>query len=100
MSIEGVTGAQIIQKLKSIDQASPGSESGASASGPADDVNISNDAKLAQTLNRAFEEIEKAPDVREDRVADVKEKLEQGFYEQPEVVDEVADRITDLFLGQ
>lgn len=99
MSIEGVTGSQIIQKLKNIEKSSSQTQKSKSTSQQSDEVNISQDAKLARTLNRAFENIETSPDVRQDRVEDVKEKLQEGFYDKPEVINEVADQLTDVFLG-
>lgn len=99
MSIEGVTSAQIIQKLKGIEKASGSGES-EGVSGASDEVDISSDARLAQTLNRATDAINDTPEVREDRVAEVQERLESGFYESDEVTERVAGEITDVFLGQ
>lgn len=99
MSIEGITNAQIIQRLKNVDKSSGQAEESGQTASSADEVNISSDARLAQTLNRAMTAIEETPDVREDKVAEVQEKLESGFYESPEVIDEVADQVTDQMLG-
>jgi len=99
MSIEGVTSAQIIQKLKGIEEAS-GSDEAQGVSGGSDEVDISSDARLAQTVNRATEAINDTPEVREDRVAEVQERLESGFYESDEVIEQVAGEITGVFLGQ
>lgn len=99
MSIEGVTSAQIIQKLKGIEEASGTAES-KTTSGGSDEVDISSDARLAQTLNRAMNAIDETPDVREDRVAEVQERVESGFYDSDEVIEQVAGQIADTFLGQ
>lgn len=99
MSIEGITNAQIIQRLRNVDKASGPSESAGAAASSADEVNISSDARLAQTLNRAMKAIDETPDVREDKVAEVEEKLEEGFYDSPEVLDEVAEQVTDQMIG-
>ncbi len=98
MSIEGVTNTQIIQKLKGIERASGGSTDSSTAS-PADEVDISGDARLAQTLDRVSQAIQDTPEVREDRVAEVKQNLAEGQLDSPEVLDEVAERITNVFLG-
>jgi flagellar biosynthesis anti-sigma factor FlgM len=98
MGIEGITNAQIIQRLKNVDSSSQVADKGATASS-SDEVNISNDAKLAQTLNRSMKAIDRAPDVREDKVAEVKQNLESGLYQSDEVMDEVAERATQDLLG-
>lgn len=100
MSIEGVTNAQIIQKLKGIEESTGTSADKTGAAQGSDEVDISGDARLAQTLNRAMEAIEETPDVREDRVAEVREKVEAGHYNSDEVIDQVASEVTDVFLGR
>ncbi len=100
MSIEGVTSAQIIQRLKGIEQDALGQAEESGRAARADEVNISDNARLARTVSRVQEAIRETPDVRSDRVADVRERLEAGEYDSPEVVDEVAERMTDVFLGR
>lgn len=98
MSIEGINNAQIIQRLKNIDAPDETTSKGVQAS-RTDAVNISNDARMAQTLNRAMSAIEETPDVREGKVAEVQEKLEDGFYESDEILNEVAEEATQDLLG-
>ena len=98
MSIEGINNAQIIQRLKNIDAPDQTTSKGVEAS-RSDEVSISNDARMAQTLNRAMSAIEETPDVREGKVAEVQEKLQDGFYESDEVLDEVAEKATQDLLG-
>lgn len=98
MSIEGITNTQIIQKLKGLEQSSRGS-SDSSAATPSDEVDISGDARLAQTLDRVSKAIQETPEVREERVAEVRQKLDSGQYDSPEVLEDVAERITSVFLG-
>ncbi len=100
MSIEGVTSAQIIQKLKGIEQKALEDAEVSGRAARADEVNISDNARLARTVSRVQEAIRETPDVRSDRVAEVSERLEAGEYDSPEVIDEVAERLTDVFLGQ
>jgi len=100
MSIEGVTSAQIIQKLKGIEESAGQSADQSGAAAGSDEVDISGDARLAQTLNRAMEAIEDTPEVREDKVADVRQKVEAGHYNSDEVIDQVASEVTDVFLGR
>lgn len=99
MSIEGITNAQIIQRLKNVDRSAGQSEEAGRAASSADEVNISSDARLAQTLNRAMKAIEETPEVREGKVAEVQEKLDSGFYESDEVIDDVAEQVTDQMVG-
>lgn len=98
MGIEGINNAQIIQRLKNVDAPDKAATKGVEAS-RADEVNISKDARLAQTLNRAMNAIEDTPEVRDDKVADVEQKLEDGFYESDEVMDQVADQATQDLIG-
>ncbi len=98
MSIEGINNAQTIQRLKNIDSPDSTAAKGVEAS-RADEVNISNDARLAQTLNRAMQAIEGTSEVREGKVEEVQQKLEDGFYESPEVMDQVAEQATQDLLG-
>lgn len=99
MSIEGITNAQIIQRLKNVDRSSGQADQSSRAASSADEVNISSDARLAQTLNRAMKAIKETPDVRQDKVAEVEQKLQEGFYDSPEVLDDVANQVTDQMLG-
>lgn len=46
------------------------------------DVNISNDAKTrAQAFQKAFDIAKSTPDIREDRVKDLKERIQNGTYQ-------------------
>ncbi len=41
------------------------------------------------------------PEIREDKVAEVRKKIESGFYNSPEFIDKLADKlIKDLGVGQ
>jgi len=98
MSIEGINNAQIIQRLKNIEAPDSTSEKGAEAT-RSDEVNISNDARLARTLIRAMQAIDETSEVREGKVEEVQQKLQDGFYQSPEVMDEVAEQATQDMLG-
>ncbi|MFP4687242.1 MAG: flagellar biosynthesis anti-sigma factor FlgM [bacterium] len=100
MSIEGVNSTQIIQKLKGIEKSARQKSGAEQSAGRSDRVNISNNARLARTVARAQKAIQEAPEVRADRVAEVKERLAEGYYDSPEVIDEVAQSITDVFMGR
>lgn len=99
MSIEGVTSAQIIRKLKGTSQVSGSSRGEQSQQARSDELDISGNARFARTLSRVKEQIADAPEVRGDRVAEAKQNLESGAYDSQEVIDEVAGRIADVFRG-
>jgi len=98
MSIEGINNAQIIQRLKNVEAPESTKADGAEAS-RSDEVSISSDARLAQTLNRAEKAIQDTPEVREGKVEEVQQKLQDGFYESSEVMDDVAEQATQDLLG-
>lgn len=58
-----------------------------------DDVRISEEAKRLAEEQRIQSLVNSAPDIREDRVAEVKAKLESGAYDNPEVLDNVAEKL-------
>jgi anti-sigma28 factor (negative regulator of flagellin synthesis) len=66
-----------------------------SASEPAaDQVDIHEDAIL---LAKAREAFDNTSDVREDRIADVKAKLAAGFYDNPQIVESLAEGLARGF---
>ncbi|MBD3391999.1 MAG: hypothetical protein GF418_07995, partial [Chitinivibrionales bacterium] len=45
-------------------------------------------------------QIENQPEIREDKVQEVRDKIEKGFYDSPEFLDKLADKImTDFGLA-
>jgi hypothetical protein len=60
-----------------------------------DRIEISEEArdlhKLNALLQRAREAYDQLPEIRRDRIAEVKARLDQGFYEGKAVIEEVAD---------
>tara|TARA_Y100000588_G_scaffold377342_1_gene456356 strand:- start:787 stop:1116 length:330 start_codon:yes stop_codon:yes gene_type:complete len=59
-----------------------------------DRVDLSSDAQLA---TRMADEARQAPDVREDRIAEVKARIESGELDSDEVRGVIADRLLDQF---
>lgn len=63
-----------------------------------DTIDISKETKdfiqMVADLKTAVNEI---PDVRMEKIEEVKAKLKDGFYDKPEVVNEVAGKIIDAF---
>ncbi len=62
-----------------------------------DSIDVSEEAKSKAELYRALESVKMSPDIREDRVAEIKKKLEDPNYINDRVIDTVADRILDMF---
>lgn len=58
-----------------------------------DDVQISEEAQKLSELSSYQKIVEEAPDIREDKVAEVKAKLESGAYDNEEVMNTVAENI-------
>ncbi len=52
-------------------------------------------SRTSQLISMAKVAAGKISDIREDRVEDVKRRLADGYYDSPEVQDELAARITD-----
>lgn len=58
-----------------------------------DKVQISEEAKIKAEMSKIEETVKNAPDIREDRIAEVKAKMERGDYNNEEVLMAVADRL-------
>jgi len=93
----------IIDRLNSIDpirdpqKSSLGGRAGKVAGG--DSISISNDAAQKADLYKAFEIAKSAPEVRADRVAELKAKINEPSYIDDAVVSMTADKIVDQLLG-
>ena len=61
----------------------------------ADAVSVSNEARVLSDANIALEAVKNAPDIREDKVAEVKKKFEDPSYINNALLELVADRILD-----
>lgn len=62
-----------------------------------DSVSFSDEAKIKAEMLHVAEQVKQAPDVREDRIAEVKRKLEDPNYIDNRVVEHVAEQIMDMF---
>ncbi len=62
-----------------------------------DAISLSQEARLKSELFATEKAVKETPDVREDRIAEVKAKIESDQLFAPESLDTVADRIVDLF---
>ncbi|MFP4373568.1 MAG: flagellar biosynthesis anti-sigma factor FlgM [Spirochaetaceae bacterium] len=61
-----------------------------------DSVSFSDEARMKAEVYRVGEEVKATDDVRADRVAEVKSKLQDPNYIDDKVIDTVADRIMDM----
>jgi negative regulator of flagellin synthesis FlgM len=61
-----------------------------------DSIDVSDEAKAKAELMRAAEIVRSSPDIREDRVAEVKKRLEDPNYINDKVKGLVADRVMDM----
>lgn len=62
-----------------------------------DSVDFSEEAKMKAEIFQIAEQVRKVPDVRADRVEEVKRKLEDPNYIDDIVVEHVAEQIMDMF---
>ena len=62
-----------------------------------DSVAFSNEARIKAELLHLSEQVKHAPDVRMDRVEEVRRKLEDPNYIDDRVVEHVAEQIMDMF---
>ncbi len=62
-----------------------------------DSISVSDEAKMKAEVHKIAEEVKKSEDVRQDRIAEVKKKLEDPSYIDDKVVEAVAERIMDVF---
>jgi negative regulator of flagellin synthesis FlgM len=62
-------------------------------SSTSDIADISSEAKQLADIQRAKAAVDKSPDIRQDRIAEVKAKLEKGAYDNEEVMNKVAEKI-------
>ncbi len=62
-----------------------------------DSINVSAEAKSMGEMYKVAENVKAAPDIREDRIAEVKEKLKDPSYINDRIVESVAENIMDMF---
>jgi len=65
--------------------------------GGKDSIQISSDAKAMAEVYNTAETVKASPDIRMDRVEEVKEKLKDPAYIDNKIVEAVADSVMDLF---
>ena len=96
MRIQGPTnvhGAQPINGPHQIESAKSAEET--TATSQADQLDISQEAELASKVAELSGQVQDIPDVRADRIASIREAIEQGTYETEDKLDIALDRFID-----
>lgn len=89
MEIRGVDGIRGVDNNSKINKVGKKNET----SSTSDVADISSEAKQMADIQKAKAAVEKSPDIRQDRIAEVKARLESGAYDNEEVMKTVAERI-------
>lgn len=100
MRIQGpsnVHGAQPINGPHQIESAKSAEQM--TATSPADQLDISQEADLASKVAELSGQIQEIPDVRADRIAKIREAIEQGSYETEDKLDIALDHLLDEIGG-
>ena len=63
----------------------------------ADSISFSEEAKSKGEIYKATQETKLVPDVRQDRIDEVKKKLQDPAYIDEKIIEAVAERVMDLF---
>jgi negative regulator of flagellin synthesis FlgM len=91
----------MIERLGPVDPLSPAGNSGkatrAEKADRSDAINLSVEAKEKGEIFRAVEISKQTPDVRLDKIAEIKKKLQDPSYIDDAVVKVVAERVMDVF---
>ncbi len=67
------------------------------STGGKDSIQISSDAKAMAEVYNAAETVKASPDVRMDRIEEVREKLKDPSYIDNKIIESVADSVMDMF---
>lgn len=65
--------------------------------GKTDSINVSTEAKQMGEIFQATEKVKNSPDIRQERVDEVKKKLQNPSYINDKVIEAVASKVMDLF---
>lgn len=92
MTIEGLGPVDPVSKLNKTEKSERPAKSDKK-----DSISVSAEAKSMGELYKAAESVKASSDVREDRIAEVREKLKDPSYINDKIIEAVADNIMDLF---
>jgi negative regulator of flagellin synthesis FlgM len=65
--------------------------------GEKDSINISSDAMAMGEVYRLKEQLKATPDVRQEKIDEIKQKLQDPTYIDDKIVESVADKLMDVF---
>ena len=92
-----------IDRIGSLDPIQPGKKPGranqVNESSRMDSINISSEAQQKAELFRARELAAASPEVRAERIAELKEKINDPAYMNDQVINATADKIIDALFG-
>ena len=92
MTIERLGPVDPVSKFNKTDKASkPAKQDGA------DSISFSEEAKSKGEIYKATEEVKLSPEIRQDRIDEVKKKLQDPNYIDDKVVEAVAEKVMNLF---
>ncbi len=92
MTVERVGFPDPVSKPKKTERPAPAEKAAA-----ADSINVSEGAKEKAEIYNATEAAKSAPDLRMDRIEEVKRKLDDPMYITDKVIGELADRLMEVF---
>lgn len=92
MEIRGINGLNPINN----DRLNNVNSKKVSTSYGSDNVEISDEARKLAEQAQIREAVEASPDIREDKIAEVKERLQNGYYDNEEVLNDVAAKLLDV----
>ena len=92
MTIEGLGRVDPIPKYNKTDKTSKPKKAEKS-----DSINVSEEAKNMGEIYKAAENVKSSPDVRQEKIAEIKEKLKDPSYIDDKVIESVADSIMEMF---
>lgn len=87
------------QHLRDESDASGRSRDSTETSGESADEPVPAPADIREATEEIKEEVGSLPDIRADKVRSVQEKIRQGFYERPEILDEVVGNMLARWSG-
>jgi negative regulator of flagellin synthesis FlgM len=92
-----------IDRINSIDPVQPGKKPGRTSqvndTSKADSINISSEAKEKAEILRVQELAAAAPELRAERVAELKEKINDPSYINDRVINATADKLMEALFG-
>ena len=95
MQINGINGAQSVNPTNQVESAK--ATQATSITNPTDQVEISVEAEMNSPTVEMIEQlqVQDLPEIRTDRVAQIREAIESGTYETGEKLDIAIDRLLD-----